>query len=418
MDAIARSLAGPAGTRLGRWLARGDHLLGGLRPLLGPSPTIITEVHGAEVEAARAGFGDGPATAEAVVVRLRRRGVAVTAAPGGSTVRGRRGLVSACRDRGRDSVRVLRSAPDLLPELQIGSWFNGGWRTRLVRRVALGAPAAAGWLPARVAADAAFWAGVRDAATATEWRRLTASSYVVLCYHRIAGAARPGEERMDVAPAALRRQLRLLCRLGWRPLTVAEIVAFHRDPGAQLPRRRFVLTADDGFRDAVTQLAANAAVHPQIFAVTRSVGDRAGWLGDAPLAGWDELQALCAAGGTVGSHARRHVRLDEQDDAAIEQELAGSLADLRARLAEPAAVLAYPHGGHDARVRDAARQAGYTLAYTTRQGRNGAGTDRWCLRRVEPKAWDSTLSFVWKVLTAESPPPRWERRLERRWRGH
>ena len=78
-------------------------------------------------------------------------------------------------------------------------------------------------------------------------------------------------------------------------------------------------------------------------------------------------------------------------------------------------MLAYPHGRHDDRVRRTARAAGYAVAYSTAQGRNGAGTDRWALRRVEPKMWDTLGSFGWKVLTAESPPGRWERRLVGRW---
>lgn len=317
--------------------------------------------------------------------------------------------------RGREAVRELRAAPTSLSRVEAGSWFACGWRRRLLRRVALRVPAGTGWLPERVRDDVGFWSGVRAEATATEWQRLTASSYVVLCYHRLAGTAEPGQERMDVSPVALRRQLRILHTLGWRALEPEAVIAFHTDPRAVLPRRRFVLTADDGFAEAIALLTRQARHHPQVFAVTGAVGGRAGWLGDAPMAGWSELRALRDAGGLVGSHARRHVPLDELDEPAIEQELAGSLADLREVLDVTTPLLAYPHGRHDARVRIAAERAGYELAYTTGQGRNGAGTDRWSLRRVEPKMWDSSLSFAWKVLTGESPPPAWERSLGRRW---
>ena len=47
-------------------------------------------------------------------------------------------------------------------------------------------------------------------------------------------------------------------------------------------------------------------------------------------------------------------------------------------------------------------------------GRNGAGTDRWCLRRVGVKAWDTQPAFLWKALTGENLPGPWERRLQRR----
>jgi hypothetical protein len=76
--------------------------------------------------------------------------------------------------------------------------------------------------------------------------------------------------------------------------------------------------------------------------------------------------------------------------------------------------VAYPHGSHDEAVCDAARSAGYGAAWTTAIGRNGSGTDRYCLRRVSVKARDSQLSFLWKALTGELPPRRWELRRRRR----
>ena len=164
-------------------------------------------------------------------------------------------------------------------------------------------------------------------------------------------------------------------------------------------------------------LAAHGDQHPQLFAVTRSVGGTADWLGEVPVADWASLRRLQAGGGHVGSHARRHVPLDEVPGRHLDDELAGSLADLRAAVRVDEPLLAYPHGRHNLDVRARARAAGYRIAYTTRQGRNGPGTDQWCLRRVEPKAWDSTASFLWKVVTGESPPGRWERRLRRRWQA-
>jgi peptidoglycan/xylan/chitin deacetylase (PgdA/CDA1 family) len=327
---------------------------------------------------------------------------------------GARRLGSMQRE-GHRALLAARANPELLPELAAGAWFDSGWRRRWLRQLALVVPLLVPLLPRRVQDDVAFWSGVRATATEGEWRRLAGSSYVVLCYHRTAGRALPGEERMDVKPEAVRSQLRLLRRLGWRTLTPEQLLDFHLDPEGVLPRRRYVVTADDGFAEAVDEMTGHGKQRPQLFAVTGSVGGRATWLCDAPLASWQSLERARAAGAVVGSHARRHLPLDTLEDVVIEEELSGSLADLRGRLPVPVPVLAYPHGRHDQRVRQHAREAGYALAYTTAQGRNGAGTDRWSLRRVEPKMWDSRLSFAWKVITGESPPGRWERRLVRRW---
>lgn len=326
------------------------------------------------------------------------------------------------RQRGAAALADARREPQRLAELPAGAWWASSWRRRWVLRLALAVPGLAAVLPGTAGEDAAFWAGVRAAATPAEWRRLTGSSYVVLCYHRTAGLALPGQERMDVRPSAVRSQLRLLRWCGWRALSPEELVRFHGDPRAVLPRRRFVLTADDGYTEAVAEMTRHAALRPEVFVVTGSVGGRGEWLGGAALADWPAVEEFRRAGGVVGSHARRHRPLDSLPEEVIVDELEGSLADLQDRLEVPVPVLAYPHGRHDERVRATARAAGYALAYSTAQGRNGAGTDRWALRRVEPKMWDTLLSFAWKVLTGQSPPGRWERRLVRRWqrrrKGH
>ena len=77
-------------------------------------------------------------------------------------------------------MAVVRAEPDLLPHLQVGSWYAAGWRARLARRAAMPWSRLAPAMPVDLAADVAFWSGVRRAATDREWQRLTSSSYVVL----------------------------------------------------------------------------------------------------------------------------------------------------------------------------------------------------------------------------------------------
>jgi len=49
---------------------------------------------------------------------------------------------------------------------------------------------------------------------------------------------------------------------------------------------------------------------------------------------------------------------------------------------------------HDQRIRSAAIEAGYEAAFTTKPGRNGAGTDLYCLRRIELKDWDGAFLLL------------------------
>jgi peptidoglycan/xylan/chitin deacetylase (PgdA/CDA1 family) len=278
---------------------------------------------------------------------------------------------------------------------------------------------AAALVPARglrAAADACFWAGVRAAAGEREWQRLTRSSWTALYYHRIAGEDRPGQERLDIAPERFGRQMRLLRRLGFTALSAEEVIAFLDDPGAVLPRRAYVLTADDAYLDCVAALRVHGAHRPHVFVPTAAAGGRAHWTDGEPVASWAQLATLAGAGAAIGSHSRTHAVLPELEPEQLAAELAGSRAELLAALPGAPPMLAYPHGAADERVRRAAGAAGYRIAYTTTPGRNGAGTDPLALRRVGPKAWDTPASLLFKAFTGQLLPGRWTRRLMARHR--
>jgi peptidoglycan/xylan/chitin deacetylase (PgdA/CDA1 family) len=308
----------------------------------------------------------------------------------------------------------------------VPDWFAAPLRRRLLRRGLCRLPQPLldllGRLPGtpgRLGVDAARWRGVRRRVPRAEWRRLTRSGYTVLYYHRLAGQGKPGQERLDLPPEVFDRQLALLRRLGFRPVAVDRLLAFHAGSGGSLPRRSYVVTADDAFRDCVAPLLRNADISPVVFVPTAEPGGRSWWAGDEPVAGWDELKALASAGVTIGSHSHRHIPLPELDCAHLPAELRQSRREAAAWLGHEPCLLAYPNGRRDGRVLEAAREAGFTLAFTTDPGRNGAGTDPLQLRRVGVKAWDSRLSFLWKALTGELLPPWWERRrISRAPRGY
>ena len=412
--AVLHSVAAAPGTRLGTLLDRATSPYGPLHPLVGPFQRLVARVSGPDelIERARGGLPMGAAKAEAVAVRLRREGVELSwgepdALPDTSA------YLRLCRERGESSVELVRADPSLLTELQLGAFFHAYWRRRIARLALcrlefLNASLSQTGLLG-LAADAAFWAGARAAATDAEWERFARSSYVVFYYHRIGEKGQPGEERLDVHPRRFARQLRLLGALGFRPLAPDQLLRFHRDPTESLPRRSYVLTADDGFRDAVGELRRRADLHPCVFVNTSCVGGTATWAHDEPLADWDELEELQAAGGVVASHCRHHPRLPELEPDELKDELTGALADLQERLPDVSPLFAYPHGLHDAEVRKAAIEAGYGAAFTTEPGRNGAGTDPFCLRRIGFKDWDGPLAVFWKAATGELVPWAWER---------
>jgi peptidoglycan/xylan/chitin deacetylase (PgdA/CDA1 family) len=371
--------------------------------------------NGAAIHDAEKGLPAGAARAEAAAARLERSESELTWGEPES-IPDRRALVRLCRERGASSVEITRADPTLVPALQIGMFFSTSCRRRLVRRVLsrIAPDVLLARLPLVVAADVAFWRGVRSRATRREWERLTRSSYVVVYYHRVAGERKPTQQRRDVAPDRFERQINWLRRLRMRAVSAEDLIAFHSNADVTLPRRTFVLAADDGFRDALVALGRHTDLRPYLFVPTAAVGGNASWMDDEPLASWEELSDIASRGAEIGSHTRTHPSLPDLDGGALVEELQESLRELRARIPSARTLLAYPHGRSDGKVRAMTAAVGYDLAFSTDPGRNGAGTDPYRLRRVELKDWDGPLAVVWKALTGELFPwsvERWKFRV-------
>jgi len=94
---------------------------------------------------------------------------------------------------------------------------------------------------------------------------------------------------------------------------------------------------------------------------------------------WDQVRALAGSGAglTVGSHAHSHHKLATLDDESQRNELIGSKQILEDRLGREVATLAYPYGWpgtYTTLTKMLAAEAGYRLAFTSREGVNRPGT--------------------------------------------
>jgi peptidoglycan/xylan/chitin deacetylase (PgdA/CDA1 family) len=417
---VLHAATAEAGSRLGRALGDGVAVLGAGRSSPRSLGRMIADVSAppALVDRHSSRLGPGAARPEALAVLLGRDEANLEwGAP--AIFGGLRDLARFAFERGRSSIDIVRADPMLLPDLQLGSWFDVRWPLRPLRRLAAATSpvwrAAAAVVPSprivKLALDAAFWSGARSEASRHEWRRLTRSSYTALYYHRIAGELKAGQERIDISPERFDRQLRLLRRLRFTALSAEEVIAFHESADVVLPRRSYLLTVDDGFLDAVEALGRYPELHAHVFVCTGSVGGRADWAAGERVAGWDDLVRLAESGAAVGSHGTSHTDLTSLGAEALRQAVEESRRELEDHLAAPALILAYPHGRRNDVVRREVEAAGFRAAYTTQPGRNAAGTSRYDLRRVGPKEWDTTLSLLWKVVTGELVPAGWEQRL-------
>lgn len=180
----------------------------------------------------------------------------------------------------------------------------------------------------------------------------------VLVYH---GLGRPDDARLLISPERLEAQIRYLQRRGYEFKTAEELSGA---PGSGT----VVLTFDDGFRTALTDVApllerlgvrGTFYVSPGLFGTQHwQVSGDEGRLLDA-----GDAKALVEAGMELGSHTMTHPDLRKLSDEDLASELEASKAAIEKITDCPCRTLAYPYGLYDDRVTAATAAAGYDLAF-------------------------------------------------------
>lgn len=186
---------------------------------------------------------------------------------------------------------------------------------------------------------------------------------VVLAYHGVGEPGSSDPERLVLPVGRFDSQLRWLRRVGYRFLTMADLV----DAGGRPPPRTAVLTFDDGWADATTTLL------PKL----NRLGIRAtfyvcpGWLGGqhplvagaaGRLMAARDIESLAQSGMDIGSHTMVHRDLRGLSDEELHDDLRQSKEAVETITEQACRTLAYPYGLFDARVEAATAGAGYDLS--------------------------------------------------------
>jgi peptidoglycan/xylan/chitin deacetylase (PgdA/CDA1 family) len=204
-------------------------------------------------------------------------------------------------------------------------------------------------------------------------------------YHEVA-ARTDTASRLAVPPDAFAAQLAHLQAGGYTTVTMSALAAALAGRG-ELPGRPVVLTFDDGFAD----FHETALPLLQRYGFTATVFVTTGWVEDAGPAvrprparmlSWQQVLEVAAAGVEIGAHSHTHPELDQLRAPQLERELRDSKTLLEDRLGAPVPALAYPFGYSNARVRQAARAAGYQHACAVGNAIAGPAGDPFTVPRL------------------------------------
>jgi peptidoglycan/xylan/chitin deacetylase (PgdA/CDA1 family) len=125
---------------------------------------------------------------------------------------------------------------------------------------------------------------------------------------------------------------------------------------------------------------------------------------------WAQAREMDAQGVAIESHTVTHPILTQIDGQQLRFEMREARRQLAAELGRDVQLFCYPDGAYNVRVREAAAEAGYACAVTTRQGLNAANSDLLTLRRVHGES--DHAHFVQATSGFEAFKLKWLRRTE------
>jgi len=201
----------------------------------------------------------------------------------------------------------------------------------------------------------------------------------ILCYHAVQAG---WESPMVMDPDAFAEHAEWLAR---RTTVVPLQSAVETlGPDGRLPRGTTALTFDDGFdglHPNLTPVLARLGLPATVFLVAETLteeGRPVDWVDTPPsypltTLTLDQVRDMQDAGVCFESHSFSHLDLTQLSFQECVDDLTRSRQLLESLLDRPVRLLAYPRGRHNAAVRAAAEQAGYSHAFTLPEGREAPG---------------------------------------------
>lgn len=230
-------------------------------------------------------------------------------------------------------------------------------------------------------------------------------SVPVLMYHQIDAPPPRGTalRGLTVAPKSFARQMALLHVLGYRGLSMRDVMPYLQ---GEKQGKVVGLTFDDGYQNNVQHalpVLQKYGFTATCYGVSSMMGATNRWdeglVAEKPLMSLDDWKTWRDAGMDVGSHTRTHAKLTELPPDQARAQIADSKQELEDALGCEVSHFCYPYGWFSPAHRDMVAQAGYRTATTTVRGRVHPGADPFALQRIMVARATHLVQFAAKVMT-------------------
>ena len=228
----------------------------------------------------------------------------------------------------------------------------------------------------------------------------------ILMYHQVGQPAAKGTpfRGLTVHPDSFRRQMVWLRRLGYRGLSMRDLMPYLR---GERQGKVVGITFDDGYQNVFEHalpILRDCGFTATNYFVVRHLGDSNAWdhaagVPASPLMAKDTVRRWHDAGMEVGSHTMDHPHLPELSPEIAALQIRQSRDELQAMIDRPVTAFCYPYGDESPAIRQMVREAGYTNATTTARGLARPDDDLFGLPRVTVARATHLLRFLQKCLT-------------------
>jgi peptidoglycan/xylan/chitin deacetylase (PgdA/CDA1 family)/glycosyltransferase involved in cell wall biosynthesis len=258
----------------------------------------------------------------------------------------------------------------------------------------------------------AFRSAARAAGSWNDLRREFGVRLPVFMYHHIGAPPAGCCEGLSITPEVFEQQIRWLARHGYKTIRIMDWVAWIRE-GKPLPEKPLLLTFDDAYAETAKYALPVLQRHRfsgVVFVVTGRIGKTNAW---DEAVGYPSLRIMTAEeirhwarqGMEFGAHTRTHADLTKVSPQELEDEIAGSSADLGELLQTRIPSFAYPYGLFNTAAQQAASRL-FDLSFTTEEGINTLGTPPHGLLRVPVLPQDPPVKLGWRARFGFDPEER------------
>jgi peptidoglycan/xylan/chitin deacetylase (PgdA/CDA1 family) len=229
----------------------------------------------------------------------------------------------------------------------------------------------------------------------------------VLMYHRVVQELPEKYNHWHhVTVTEFRKQLKLIDRLGYTPITFTDYKLYKEDK-LTLPSKPIILTFDDGYMDTFENaipIMMEKGMKGVVFVMGNRKLTRAEWderdeEDICPLMTNKQIKITRRLGFEIGSHAMRHVVLSELTDFEANYTIRKSKEEIESILQEPIHSFSYPYGQFDKRIAQIVSDSGYLFACGVYTGSPKFGKTMFDFRRLAINQHTSIQSFALKLIT-------------------